>query len=158
MATIGIVDTTFSRVDMGALAEDEIRKFPELKTVRRTVPGVKDLPAECLRLLREGADICIAMGMVGAEPIDKQCGHEASLAIQGVQLMTGKHVLEVFVHANEGRDEKDLYSLFENRSKKHALNAVRFLLEPEWFTKHAGQGLRQGREDEGPLKKLDSQA
>lgn len=151
MTTIGIVDTTFARVDMGAFAKDELKAFPQIKIIRRTVPGIKDLPVECLRLLREGADICIAMGMVGPKPIDKQCGHEASLGIQAVQLMTGKHVLEVFVHEDEGKNDADLHSIFEQRCRKHALNAARFLLEPEWFVKHAGQGLRQGRQDEGRL-------
>ena len=49
---IGIVDTMFSRMNMGAIAIDELKKnFPDVEYVRRTVPGIKDLPVECKRLL-----------------------------------------------------------------------------------------------------------
>ena len=42
MKRIGIVDTTFSRVDMGAIALDELRRIgSRFRTIRRTVPGVK---------------------------------------------------------------------------------------------------------------------
>jgi riboflavin synthase len=38
--------------DMGAIAIDELKKnFPDVEYVRRTVPGIKDLPVECKRLL-----------------------------------------------------------------------------------------------------------
>jgi riboflavin synthase len=52
---IGIVDTTFSRVNMGAIALDEMKKFPEAQVERRTVPGVKDLPVECKPRLTRSA-------------------------------------------------------------------------------------------------------
>ena len=42
---IGIADTTFARYDMGAAAIDELKKnASDLKIIRVTVPGVKDLP------------------------------------------------------------------------------------------------------------------
>lgn len=151
MVTIGVVDTTFSRVDMGALALQELARFPELSVVRKTVPGIKDLGVECKRLLDGGCDVALALGMVGAQPIDKQCAHEASLAIQCAKLMTGKHILEAFVHEDEGTDGADLMSIFEDRSRKHALNAARMVLDPGWFIRHAGRGLRQGRKDAGAL-------
>ena len=77
---IGIADTTFARVDMGAHAIDELRATGTGFVVERyTVPGVKDLPVACKKLIEEGnCDIAIALGMPGAEPIDKMCAHEAS--------------------------------------------------------------------------------
>jgi 6,7-dimethyl-8-ribityllumazine synthase/riboflavin synthase len=52
MVKIGIVDTMFSRVNMGEIAIDELKeKFPDVEFIRRTVPGVKDLPVECKKLL-----------------------------------------------------------------------------------------------------------
>ncbi len=42
---IGICDTTFARYDMASAAVDEIKQhIGNLKIIRRTVPGVKDLP------------------------------------------------------------------------------------------------------------------
>src|SRR3989338_599561 len=92
---IGIADTMFARGDMGSLAEQTVRKeAPEAIIHRVTVPGLKDLPVACKRLLeRRGCQIVIALGMPGAKPVDKQCAHEASLGLQQVQLMTNKHVL-----------------------------------------------------------------
>lgn len=149
---VAVVDTTFARFDMGSVALEELNNFP-VRTIRSTVPGVKDLGVECKRLLDSGADIALACGMVGGADIDRQCAHEASLGIQMAKMMTTKHILEVFVHENEAKDEKDLTALFEDRTRKHARNAARLLLEPQWLIKHAGHGLRQGRADAGGLEK-----
>lgn len=149
---IAIVDTTFARVDMGAIAADEIRRHhPDVGIERRTVPGIKDLPVECKRMLDSGADIAMALGMVGGAPIDTQCGHEASLGIQQAKLMTNKHIIEVFVHENEAWSAKELSGIFESRIRKHARNAVLLIKDPQALVKKAGMGLRQGKEDEGPL-------
>ena len=154
-AKVGIVDTMFSRVDMAAFAMDEInRKFPGTSIVRSTVPGVKDLAIGCLLLdKKEKPDVLLALGMVGREPIDRQCAHEASLGIQMVKLLTKKHIVEVFVHEFEGRDEQDLYSIFEDRTRKHAVNAVLLATNPTALSRFAGMGKRQGRADAGPIKK-----
>lgn len=164
---IGIVDTTFSRVDMGAIAIDEIRKhLPGMEIERRTVPGIKDLPVECKRLLEcggpmqgaaggvmgAGCDIVMALGMVGGAPIDTQCGHEASLGIQQAMLMTNKHVIEVFVHENEAWSPEEFKAICDCRIRKHAQNAIALMLKPEALVKFAGQGLRQGKESEGPIE------
>ncbi len=152
MARIGIVDTMFSRVDMGAIALDEIGKnYKDVETVRRTVPGVKDLPVECKRLLDSGCDSCMALGMVGGAPIDQVCGHEASEGIQQVKLMTGKHVIEVFAHENEAWSGKEFRAICGNRVRKHSHNAVLLVTRPEELVKSAGKGVRQGKEDEGPV-------
>src|SRR3990167_7387966 len=106
---IGIADTTFARVDMAAFVIDTIKKNSDAKIVRYTVPGFKDLPVACKKLIEEDkCDIVIALGMAGPKPIDKQCAHEAALGLQQVQLLTHKHILEVFVHMDEAKNDKDL--------------------------------------------------
>lgn len=81
MARFGIADTTFARYDMAAIASDTLRREgaqmgADVELVQVTVPGVKDLPVACLRLLEDGCDLVLALGMVGRAPIDKVCGHE----------------------------------------------------------------------------------
>ncbi len=152
MVKIGVVDTMFARADMGAMALDEITKsYPDIELVRRTVPGVKDLPVECKKLLEEGCESCMALGMVGGAPVDQVCAHEASLGIQQVKLMTNKHVIEAFVHENEAWSEREFEEICENRVRKHAHNAVLIVTKPEALTAYAGKGIRQGKEDEGPV-------
>jgi riboflavin synthase len=153
MKTIGVVDTTFSRVDMGGLAIDELKRTGTgFKIERRTVPGVKDLPVASKKLIEENAaDIVIALGMPGREEIDKVCAHEASTGLIQVQLLTNKHIIEVFVHEDEAKDEKELAWLAERRSREHAKNAYDLLFRPERLVKSAGKGLRQGFEDVGPI-------
>jgi riboflavin synthase len=65
--------------------------------------------------------------------------------------MTNTHIIEVFVHEDEGKDEKDLKVLAENRARQHADNVVKMLFKPEKFRIEAGRGMREGREDKGPL-------
>lgn len=153
---IGMADTTFARADMAAFAIDEIgKKFPKLgaQIVRSTVPGVKDLPVECkLLYTRDKCDIVMAFGMVGKEQVDKTCGHEASMGIQIAKLMLEKHIIEVFVHEDEGKDDADLLSIFEDRSRKHAVNAVLIATNQKELGKMAGKGRRQGRRDVGGIR------
>ena len=153
MRRIGIVDTTFARYDMGSAAEDELRKMGTgFKIIRRTVPGVKDLPVAAKKLIEEDkCDIVIALGMPGPKPIDKQCAHEASLGLIHAQLMTNTHIIEVFVHEDEARDEKELAWLADRRAREHAQNAYWLLFNPEKLRRMAGTGQRQGFEDVGPV-------
>jgi len=152
MRTIGIVDTTFARADMGGAAIDELKRYGTgYKIVRRTVPGIKDLPVAAKRLLDEGCDIVMALGMPGSKPTDKMCAHEASTGIIAAQLMTNKHIIEVFVHEDEAEEGK-LAWLMEQRAREHARNAYDMIFKPERLTKNAGQGLRQGYEDVGPVR------
>jgi len=150
---IGVVDTTFARVDMGAFAIDELKRTGTgFKVERRTVPGVKDLPVAAKKLIEEdGCDIVIALGMPGKAEIDKVCAHEASTGLIQVQLMTNRHVIEVFVHEDEAKDDKQLAWLAERRAREHAVNAYDLLFRPERLVKNAGKGLRQGFEDVGPI-------
>ena len=154
-AKIGIVDTMFARVDMTSFAIDELqRKFPAIRIVRSTVPGIKDLAIGCVLLdKREHCDLYLALGMVGGAPIDTQCAHEASLGMQMAKMQLKKHILEVFVFAQEGKDEADLYSIFEDRTRKHAVNAALLATNPAALERMAGMGKRQGRKDSGPIAK-----
>lgn len=149
---LGIVDTMFSRVDMGAIAIDEIQKnYPDVGIERRTVPGVKDLSVECKRLLENGYDVCLSLGMVGAAPIDTQCAHEGSLSTQEAKLKTNKHIIEVFIHENEAWSPQEFIDICNNRIRKHAHNAVLLVKDPAKLVERAGTGARQGKEDEGPV-------
>ncbi|MBI2107689.1 riboflavin synthase [Candidatus Woesearchaeota archaeon] len=150
---IGIADTTFANIDMAKYAIEAIRKNSKHEIARYTVPGFKDLAVACKKLLDDdNCDIAMAFGMAGPMPIDKQCSHEASLGIQQAQLMTNKHILEVFVHTDEAKTSKDLFEIAKNRSEKHALNALALLKGKTELTKFAGTGRRQGKEDIGSLK------
>lgn len=152
MVIVGIVDTMFSRVNMGEIAINELKKsYPDAEIKRRTVPGIKDLAVECKMLLDSGCDSVLAAGMVGAAPVDQVCAHEASQAIQQVKLLTGKHIIEVFVHENEAWSEKEFYNICQDRVRKHAHNAVLIVANQEALVHFAGKGVRQGKEDEGPI-------
>jgi len=150
---IGICDTTFARFDMAKAAIDQIKgQIANITFVRSTVPGVKDLPVASKKLIEEqGCELVMAFGMPGPEEMDKICAHEASTGIIQAQLMTNTHIIEVFVHEDEGVNEKDLKTLAENRARQHADNVVKMVFKPEKFQKEAGMGMREGREDKGPL-------
>ena len=153
-AKMGIADTMFARVDMFTIAKKAINDYgASIKLERYTVPGIKDLPVACKRLIQEfDCDIVIALGMPGPEQIDKQCAHEASTAIIQAQLMTNKHILEVFIHEDEGKDNKHLYELTYNRTYDHAINALELLEGKEALSKNAGKGIRQGSKNAGKLR------
>jgi riboflavin synthase len=156
MDRIGVVDTMFARYDMGGEAVEELGDCPGFGTtfevVRRTVPGFKDLAVECKRLVeREGCLIIVALGMPGKAAIDQVCAHEASQGLMQAQLMTSTHILEVFVHEGEEEDPAALAKVCVDRSRKHARNAYWMLYEPDQLTRKAGQGVRQGYGDAGPL-------
>lgn len=154
MKRIGVLDTTFAQVDMGMFAVDELKKTGTgFKVERSTVPGVKDLPVAAKKLLEEReCDIVIALGMPGAQEIDKICAHEASTGLIQAQLLTNKHIIEVFVHEDEAKTKKELAWLAERRAREHAVNAYDILFRPERLAKSAGKGLRQGFEDVGPAR------
>jgi len=153
MVKIGISDTTFSRVDMGAIAISKLNKISDYSFERYTVPGIKDLPVACNILFKKyNCDIVIALGMAGPKLIDKQCSHEASLGLQTVQIQNLKHILEVFVHMDEAKSEIELFGITKNRIEKHVLNAIELLKGKDALSKCAGMGKRQGKEDEGPIK------
>ncbi len=151
---IGIADTMFARVDMKKYAIKAIRKeAPDAKIELVTVPGIKDLPVACKKLLEEKkCDIALALGMPGREPIDSQCAHEASIGIQHAQLLSNKHILEVFVHSFEAKTDSGLLRIAKNRARKHAQNAVWLISKPQELAKRAGKGVRQGHPDAGEIR------
>jgi len=150
---IGIADTMFARVDMFNIAKKEIVDSMEsIKIERYTVPGVKDLPVACKKLLEEyNCDICIALGMPGDKPIDKTCTHEASQAIQQAQLLTNKHILEIFIHLDEEQNEKKLLEIVKNRTYDHTKNAIFLLKDKTALSSKAGKGIRQGKNNIGNI-------
>lgn len=150
---IGIADTTFARYDMAKSVMDEFRQHAAVAIERYTVPGIKDLPLASKKLIEErDCDIVMALGMVGAQAIDKQCAHEASMGIIQAQLMTNKHIIEVFVHEDEAKSDKELAWLMDRRAREHALNVLRLMFRPKELVKKAGTGQRQGFADAGQLK------
>jgi len=151
---IGIADTTFARYDMAAAAVDELNKQGGGFTiVRYTVPGIKDLPAACKILFDEQkCDIVMALGMVGRQPVDKDCALVADYGLQLVQANAGKHILGVMVHEDEADDDAGLATLFEKRTREHAINCYDLLFRPEGLRKRAGTGQREGFADAGPIR------
>jgi len=116
------------------------------------VPGFKDLAVAAKAMIeREGCRIVVVLGMPGKAEVDKVCAHEASQGIMWAQLLTTTPILEVFVHEDESDDPDVLASVCRDRARKHARNAYWMLYEPEQLTRRAGQGVRQGFADAGPL-------
>ncbi|MDE1820816.1 MAG: riboflavin synthase [Euryarchaeota archaeon] len=153
MRTVGVVDTTFSRVNMGQIAIEALRALePKLGIERTTVPGIKDLPVAVRRMFREkSSDLVMALGMPGKAEVDKVCAHEASQGLMQVGILEMRPILEVFVHMDEAKDDKELAWLARRRTEEHAENAYLMLFHPEKMVERAGQGLRQGFPDAGPI-------
>ena len=152
MKLIGVADTTFARYDMAKSIIDELGATGTgFKISRYTVPGIKDLPVASLLLFNRGCDIVIACGMPGRKPVDKISSQVASTGLMEVQLKTGKHIIEVFVHEDEAKDDRELAWLCDQRAREHALNAYNLLFFPERLTQNAGKGLRQGYADAGDV-------
>jgi riboflavin synthase len=149
---IGIADTTFARVNMGRFAIDELKKHSSVTIERYTVPGVKDLPVACKKLFEEfRCDICMALGMPGGKEKDRMCAHEASTGLIACQLMTNRHIIEVFVHEDEAADDAELAWLAEQRTREHAVNVIK-LMRPGTLEREAGTGQRQGFSDAGSAR------
>ncbi|MBW3583526.1 MAG: riboflavin synthase [Euryarchaeota archaeon] len=146
MIRIGVVDTTFARADMGGEAVSTLRALGTgFRVLRRTVPGIKDLPVACKKLIEEeDCRLVMALGMPGAKPIDKTCAHEATQGLIQAQLMTNTHILEVFVHEDEAEDARTLHDLLLARTRDHCQNAYDMLFRPDALTARAGSGVRQG--------------
>ncbi|MBW2974728.1 riboflavin synthase [Candidatus Woesearchaeota archaeon] len=152
---IGVADTTFARVDMFRIVRKALDDSmePGIRLERYTVPGVKDLPVACKRLLEEyDCDIAIALGMPGDKAIDKTCAHEASQGLIQAQLKTNRHIIEVFTYLDEGKDRKELYQIAKNRAYKHTMNVIALLKGKEALRRNAGLGMRQGKESVGPIE------
>ncbi len=155
MTRVGVVDTTFARVDMAKHVIRVLREeLPNAEIIRYTVPGIKDIPVAARKLLiDEKCDGVITLGWVGPNPVDKYSYLAMSLGLIMLQVLTGKHVIDVTVHEDEARDPNELYEIAVDRAKKHAWNLAQLLkYGGEALTKYAGKGLRQGRPDVGPIR------
>lgn len=151
---VGVADTTFARVNMGAIAIDELKRHASVTVERYTVPGVKDLPVACKKLIEERrCDIVMALGMPGGQDKDKLCAHEASQGLIHAQLLTNHHIIEVFVHEDEAESDAELAWLAEQRTREHAVSAIRLILAPKELERDAGTGQRQGFADAGPARR-----
>lgn len=153
---IGVVDTMFSCVNMGDIAEERLHLRPDcgerFEILRRTVPGFKDLAVAAKQMIEtDDCRIVIACGMPGAAALDVACAHEASTGILLAQMLTSTHVLEVFVHMSEASDDAELDALCRSRVGDHADNAYKLLYAPEELRQLAGMGVRQGGSDRGPV-------
>jgi len=168
---IGIADTMFARVDMFSIAKKAIEDSmePGIKIERYTVPGVKDLPVACKKLIQEhNCDIAMALGMPGDKAIDKTCAHEASQGLIQTQLLTNKHIIEVFIHLDEGKsqkskisegletksqsNEKELFKIVKNRTYDHTINTIELLKGKNTLQNLAGKGIRQGKENTSNIR------
>ncbi len=154
MRKIGVADTTFARVDMARYAVRALEASGTgFKILRRTVPGIKDLPVACRQLFHlDGADLCLALGMPGKADYDSVCAHEASLGLQYTGVLEAKPIVECFVFEGEAGSERELETLARRRAEEHALNAYRMLFRPQELARRAGTGLRQGFADAGPVR------
>ncbi len=154
MVRICIVDTTFARVDMARRAIAVLKQLmPDAQIFRRTVPGLKDVPVEVLRMFEEyECDAGMVFGWVGPTLTDKITYAAYSIAMQLVQLKLGKHVIDVTVHEDEAGDEESLLSIAIDRAEKHAYNLYLLLRNPEELSRLAGTGRRQGYPDVGSLE------
>ncbi len=155
MRKVGVADTTFARVDMARYA---IRALEEQGTgfriVRRTVPGTKDLPVACRRLFREDhVDLCLALGMPGPAELDRSSAQVASMGLMMAGVLESKPILECFVHEGEANGPAELAELARRRAEEHAVNAYALLFRPRDLARHAGEGLRQGFADAGPVRR-----
>ena len=150
---VGIVDTTFSRVDMGSIVEEVLEeRLPGYRIMRATVPGIKDLPGQAKRMIDAGCEGVITLGWVGRREADKLSYLSASIGLILVEILTGKIVIDVTVHEDEAEDPEELKKIALDRARKHAVNLVVLLREgPTGLTRYAGKGVRQGYPDAGPL-------
>lgn len=154
MKRIGVVDTTFARVDMAESAVAQLKASGTgFRIVRATVPGIKDLPVACRRMFQEEhVDLCLALGMPGKAEYDRTCAHEASLGLIWVGVLEAKPIVECFVFEGEASSDRELDRLARRRAEEHALNAYRMLLRPGDLARSAGTGLRQGFVDVGAVR------
>ncbi|MGI0140321.1 MAG: riboflavin synthase [Thermoplasmata archaeon] len=154
MRKIGVLDTTFARVDMAASAVAALRASGTgFRIVRRTVPGIKDLPVAARQLLcDDGVDLVLALGMPGAAEYDRMCAHEASLGLLWAGVAEAKPIVECFVFESEASTEIDLDRLARRRAEAHAINAFALLFRPHDLERRRGTGRRQGFPDAGAVR------
>ncbi|MCL5873899.1 MAG: riboflavin synthase [Candidatus Thermoplasmatota archaeon] len=152
MTKYGIVDTTFSRVDMGRFAYEIIRKEdPDGEILRYTVPGIKDMPVGATKLFEQGCEGVITLGWVGKTKLDKYSYLATSIGLIQAQLLAKRHIMDVTIHEDEV-EESQLFALAKDRASKHAANLVKLVRDGgRSLSSMAGQGLRQGYNNAGQI-------
>jgi riboflavin synthase len=150
---VGVVDTTFARVDMARYVIDVIeRELPGYKIIRHTVPGIKDIPAAARRLIDLGCEGIITLGWVGPGQVDKYSYLASSIGLIMLGIMTGKLIIDVTVHEDEAEEPEELKRIAIHRARAHAENLVALLKGGlQALTPKAGMGVRQGYPDVGPI-------
>ncbi len=153
MKCVGIVDTTFARVDMAKYALEVIEKeLPGYRVLRHTVPGIKDLPGAARRIIDMGCDSIITFGWVGAKPVDKYSYIASSMGLIMLGVLTGKLIIDVTVHEDEAETPEELKRIAVHRARAHAKNLVDIIKGGlQALTPKAGMGVRQGYPDVGPI-------
>lgn len=153
MKCVGIVDTTFARVDMARYVLEILeRELPGYRLVRHTVPGIKDVPAAARRLLDMGCEAVITLGWVGAGLVDKYSYLASSIGLVMLGVTTGKIIIDVTVHEDEAEKPEELKRIAIERAKAHAENLVALIKGGlQALTPKAGMGVRQGYPDVGPI-------
>ncbi len=154
MKRIGVLDTTFARVDMASAAVRALQgRGTGFRIVRRTVPGIKDLPVAAREMFRQdGVDLVLALGMPGRAEYDRTCAHEASLGLIWAGVLETRPILECFVFEGEASTDRELDTLAQRRAEEHALNAYAMLFRPQDLARARGSGLRQGFPDAGAVR------
>ena len=79
MERIGVADTMFARIDMGAIAQRKLATMDghgrRFQVLRRTVPGMKDLAVAARQLIEgDACSVVIACGMPGPAEIEAASG------------------------------------------------------------------------------------
>lgn len=153
MRKYGVVDTTFSRIDMGNIAIKTIKKEdPDSEVIRYTVPGIKDTPVAAKKLIEKGCDGVITLGWVGKTMLDKYSYLASSIGLITVQILTSKHIIDVTIHEDEADNIDKLKEIAIDRVVKHSKNLVKLIRDGEnSLTPFAGKGLRQGYKDAGSI-------
>ena len=152
MKCVAVIDTMFSRVNMGDIAEEVIsRGLPGYRVERITVPGIKDLPGAARRAFDAGCKAAITLGWVGKREADRLSYLAMSTGLIVLQVITGMTVIDVTVHEDEADDPDELKRIAVERARDHARNLVLMLKDPGALRSLAGKGIRQGYPDVGPL-------
>jgi len=111
----------------------------------------QNTPWAAKQLINKGVDAVIVFGWIGPSLTDKITYAVASMGLIMLQIEYDKPIIDVTVHEDEAGNEKELFDIAVDRSRKHARNLV-LMLRGE-LTRWAGMGLRQGRPDVGPIVK-----
>lgn len=149
---VGVADTTCAQYDMGGLAVETLREHSDVAIERYTVPGHDELPLACQRLAEEyDCDVVLAFAMKSNTSRNVDPVPASGRDFVNVALKTNTHVLKVFADAVETKSRERMIEILEDRVRGRTMSALELLEDKEALTPKAGQGIRHGIEDEGPM-------